>query len=144
MSCVKSLTTLSPSQTRIKRSDTVESPKESQSLVTEQNSMIVRTWSATATPSGAWNYRRYFAGTLLAQLRNLPGFAGGYLLSRDLDNPEGTIEVTALTFWQSVAAIKAFAGEDITVSIVEPEAQAFLLNFDATATHHNLWVDGRT
>jgi hypothetical protein len=89
--------------------------------MTEQDSVIVRTWSATATPAGAQNYRRYFAGTLLPQLRDLPGFAGGYLLSRDLDDQDGTIELTTHTFWQSAAVIHAFAGKDITVSIVETE-----------------------
>jgi heme-degrading monooxygenase HmoA len=108
------------------------------------DSVIVRTWTAAATPAGADNYRRYFADTLLPQLRDLPGFAGGYLLGRQLDQDDGTVELTTHTFWRSAAAIHTFAGQDITVSIVEPEAQAFLLRFDATATHRCLWVDSRT
>jgi hypothetical protein len=112
--------------------------------MSEQDSIIVRTWSATATRAGADNYHRYFAGTLLPQLRGLSGFAGGYLLGRELDAELGTIEVTAHTFWQSLSSIHSFAGEDITTSIVEPEAQEFLLDFDATATHRDLWVDGRS
>ena len=39
--------------------------------------------------------------------------------------------------------IRAFAGDDITVSIVEPEAQAMLLDFDRTATHRSVVVDAR-
>ena len=54
--------------------------------MTEPKGMIVRSWSATATSAGAGDYSRYFAGTLLPQLRELPGFAGAYLLSRDLDD----------------------------------------------------------
>ncbi len=91
--------------------------------------MTVRTWSATATETGADDYSSYFAGTLLPELRKLPGFEGAYLLSRDLD---GTVELTAHTFWDSPAAIRAFTGDDISVSVVEPEAQAMLLDFDRT------------
>jgi hypothetical protein len=102
----------------------------------------VRTWSATATSAGAEDYSRYFTGTLLPQLRKLPGFAGAYLLSRERDEP-GTVELTAHTFWDSPGAIRAFAGEDITVSIVEPEARVMLLDFDRTATHRSVLADAR-
>ena len=64
--------------------------------------------------------------------RKLPGFAGAYLLRRDLVE-DGTVELTAHTFWESPEAIRAFAGDDITVAIVEPEARAMLLDFDRTA-----------
>ena len=102
--------------------------------------MIVRTWNATATGAGARQYHRYFADTLLPQLREQPGFAGAYLLSRELD---GTTELTAHTFWASAAAIRAFAGDDITASVVEPEAQAVLLDFDRTASHRTMLTGDR-
>jgi heme-degrading monooxygenase HmoA len=104
--------------------------------------MIVRTWSATADAGGAVSYGRYFAGTLLPQLRDLPGFAGAYLLRRDLGQ-DGAAELTAHTFWKSREAIRAFAGDDITVAIVEPEAQAMLLDFDRAAAHRSVVVDAR-
>jgi hypothetical protein len=100
---------------------------------------IVRTWSATAAGNGA-DYCRYFGGTLLPQLRKRPGFAGAYLLRRDLAG-DGTVELTAHTLWESAEAIRAFAGDDITVAIVEPEAQAMLLDFDRTATHRSVVVE---
>lgn len=108
--------------------------------MTADNDLVVRTWRATATIAGAREYHRYFAGTLLPQLRDLPGFAGGYLLSRDTN---GTVELTTHTFWRSRAAIRAFAGDDISASVVEPEAQSVLLDFDPTATHRSVLVDAR-
>ena len=110
--------------------------------MTKVKGMIVRTWSATATSTGAGDYSRYFAGTLLPQLRKLHGFEGAYLLRRDLGE-DGTAELTAHTFWDSPGAIRAFAGDDITVAIVEPEAQAMLLDFDRTAAHRSVVVDAR-
>jgi len=104
--------------------------------------MIVRTWSATATSAGAESYSRYFAGTLLPQLRTLPGFEGAYLLRRDLGE-DGTVELTTHTFWESLEAIRAFAGDDVARSVVEPEAQAMLASFDPTAAHRTVVVDAR-
>ena len=104
----------------------------------------VRTWSATADAEGAANYTRYFTGTLLPELRKLAGFEGAYLLRRDVGG-NGMVELTAHTFWESRAAIRAFAGDDITVAIVEPEARAMLLDFDRIATHRGVaasaWVE---
>jgi heme-degrading monooxygenase HmoA len=108
----------------------------------QANGMIMRTWSATADAAGAEDYSRYFDGTLLPQLRDLPGFGGAYLLRRDLDE-DGTVELTTHTFWESPAEIRAFAGKDITLSVVEPEAQAMLLDFDRTAAHRSVVVDSR-
>jgi hypothetical protein len=105
--------------------------------MTQAKGMIVRTWSATAGTAGAGHYGRYFDSTLLPQLRELPGFAGAYLLRRDLGE-DGTVELTAHTFWESPEAIRAFAGDDITLSVVEPEARAMLLDFDRTATHRSV------
>jgi heme-degrading monooxygenase HmoA len=111
--------------------------------MSETHSTIVRTWTATATPDGAERYRRYFADTLLPKLNDLAGFGGAYLLSRELNADDGSVELTTHTFWASEAAIRSFAGPDITASSVEPEARAFLLSFDATVTHRHLWIDSR-
>jgi heme-degrading monooxygenase HmoA len=111
-------------------------------VMTQTNGMIVRTWSATADAAGAGSYTRYFDGILLPELRKLPGFNGACLLRRDLGK-DGTVELTTHTFWESPEAIGAFAGDDITVSVVEPEAQAMLLDFDHSATHRTVVVDVR-
>jgi heme-degrading monooxygenase HmoA len=110
--------------------------------MTNAKEPIVRTWAATADAEGAENYSRYFTGTLLPELRKLRGFEGAYLLRRDLDG-NGTVELTAHTFWESPEVIRAFAGDDITVAIVEPEARAMLLDFDRTATHRSVAADAR-
>ena len=110
--------------------------------MTDTRELTVRTWSATADTEGAGNYCRYFTGTLLPEMRKLPGFEGAYLLRRDLDG-DGTVELTAHTFWASPEVIRAFAGDDITVAVVDPEAQAMLLDFDRTATHRTVAADAR-
>ena len=101
---------------------------------------IMRTWSARATEDGADDYHQYFERTLLPELRKLAGFEGAYLLC---DQKDGLVELTAHTLWQSVDAIHAFAGQDITVSIVEPEARAVLLEIDPTASHRQVLLTAR-
>lgn len=97
--------------------------------------MIVRTWSARATKAGADAYSSYFQLTLLPQLRELDGFSGAFLLARD---DEGLVELTAHTVWDSLDAIRAFAGDDITTAVVEPEALAVLQHSDTTVVHRNV------
>nr|WP_042188993.1 hypothetical protein [Kibdelosporangium sp. MJ126-NF4]CEL18588.1 Antibiotic biosynthesis monooxygenase domain protein [Kibdelosporangium sp. MJ126-NF4]CTQ98072.1 Antibiotic biosynthesis monooxygenase domain protein [Kibdelosporangium sp. MJ126-NF4] len=100
--------------------------------------MIVRTWSARATETGADRYRAYFEKTLTHQLRKLPGFVGGYLLSRD---DSGLVELTVHTLWASIEAIRAFTGDDLTAAVVEPEALDFLEESESIAVHRTVLVD---
>jgi heme-degrading monooxygenase HmoA len=97
--------------------------------------MIVRTWSARASKDGAEAYSAYFEKTLLSELRRLPGFSGAYLLARDDD---GLVELTAHTLWASRDAIRAFAGDNITTAVVEPEALAVLRYCDPTVVHRDV------
>jgi heme-degrading monooxygenase HmoA len=99
--------------------------------------MIVRTWSARATKAGADAYSAYFENTLLRELRQLPGFSGAYLLARD---DGGLVELTAHTIWESLDAIRTFAGDDITTAVVEPEALAVLQHSDPTVVHRDVLV----
>jgi hypothetical protein len=54
------------------------------------------------------------------------------------------VELTTHTFWDSYEAIRSFAGEDLSRSVVEPQARAVLVEFDAVATHREVLVDART
>jgi heme-degrading monooxygenase HmoA len=94
--------------------------------------VIVRTWSARATAAGAEDYRNYFEKTLLPELRALAGFQGTLLLTRPVGE---LVEVTAHTMWDSLAAIEAFAGTDVTAAKVEPEALAMLRDSDERVVH---------
>ena len=103
--------------------------------------MILRAWSAIATPAGDDAYVAYFRGTLLPTLRTREGHRGAMVLARREGDER---KVTVLTLWDSMTAIQRFAGADTTAAVVEPEAQALLTRFDARVEHFDVLVDART
>jgi hypothetical protein len=44
----------------------------------------------------------------------------------------------AVTLWDSLASIRAFAGDSLESAVVEPEARAVLSSFDDFVTHYEV------
>lgn len=98
--------------------------------------MICRTWRASATTANAPRYIEIARDRVLAHLHQIPGFRGGVLLQRDQTRPNGAgVSLWFLTFWESMDAIRAFAGEDPSRAVVLPEAEAVLTQCDDTVEH---------
>jgi heme-degrading monooxygenase HmoA len=51
------------------------------------------------------------------------------------------VRITVLTFWDSMEAVRGFAGADTDRAVVEEEAQRLLLSFDETVQHDAIAVD---
>lgn len=94
--------------------------------------MIVRCWRGRAAVAQAPAYRTHLMTAVLPVLRGLPGFLGLRLLHRP--HPSG-VEVLVMTEWASWEAIAAFAGATPDVAVVEADARAVLLDFDAHVEH---------
>ena len=97
--------------------------------------MIVRAWRGYAPLARADAYSRHLLGTVRPKLERLPGFRALYLLSRRLPTE---VEYQVLTMWDSMDAIKAFAGEHVERAVVEPEAAAVLTRFDQEVRHYEV------
>jgi hypothetical protein len=98
--------------------------------------MIGRMWRGEAIDAAnAEAYARHLGETVVPELRRLTGFRGAHLLRGQAGD---RIEIRVLTLWDSRAAIEAFAGQDISVAIVEPEARAVLTAFDEFARHYDM------
>jgi len=97
--------------------------------------MIARLWRGQATNAQADAYFRHVTGTVFPSLKDLAGHRGAWLLRRQAD---GQTEFLALTLWESLDSIRAFAGDDIATAIVEPEARAVLADFDDFARHYEV------
>jgi heme-degrading monooxygenase HmoA len=96
--------------------------------------MICRLWRGWAAPENADEYERIVRSQVIPDIeaRNIPGFRHVDLMKRDLD---GEIEFQTLMWFDSLDAIKAFMGEDFSVSHVPLEARAVLNSFDDRAAH---------
>ena len=97
--------------------------------------MIVRAWRGYASLARSDAYSRHLLGTVRPKLERLPGFRGLYLLSRRLPTE---VEYEVLTIWDSMDAIRAFAGDDLARAVVEPEAAAVLTRFDQEVRHYEV------
>jgi len=97
--------------------------------------MIVRAWRGYAAPAEAQVYPRHLVQSVRPKLEQLAGFRGLYLLRRGgLEE----IEFMVLTLWDSMEAVRAFAGDQPEVAVVEPEARAALVRFDDRVSHYEV------
>ena len=101
--------------------------------------MIVRIWRGTAALSEPSAYPEHFRGAVLPALRGIAGFRGASLLRQDRP---GEIEFMVLTRWESMDAIRAFAGDDPEQAVVEPAAVAALIRFDGRVHHYTVVEEG--
>jgi mannose-6-phosphate isomerase-like protein (cupin superfamily) len=102
--------------------------------------MIARRWTALAEGSEqADAYVSHFERTVRPHLESTDGFLGTTVERVEAD---GGIEIVVITRWESMVAIRAFAGEDIDLAVVEPEARAVLCRFDSRVRHIEL-ADGQ-
>jgi uncharacterized protein (TIGR02246 family) len=101
--------------------------------------MIARTWRGVAkTPAKADSYERHVTHEVLPALTSIPGHRGGRVLRRD---DGGRVEFLVITMWDSMDAIRAFAGAHPEKAVVEPDARAVLAEFDEVVRHYEL-VEG--
>src|ERR671916_2348140 len=102
--------------------------------------MITRRWGGwTTTPGNADAYVTHFEGSVRPRLDALDGFLGASLERVPAD--DGRTEIVVVTRWDSMDAIRAFAGDDIDAARVEPEARAVLEDFDERVTHGDVRDD---
>ena len=99
--------------------------------------MIVRMWRGQAKAENADAYERFVTANVFAELPAIAGHRGAYLLKRPIENGD-EVEFIAVTLWESLAAIRGFAGEAIERAVVEPEARAVLSSFDDFVRHFEL------
>jgi heme-degrading monooxygenase HmoA len=97
--------------------------------------MIARTWHGRVPTEKADAYHEYLQRTGLADYARTPGNRGVFVLRRS----EGPItHFLLLTLWESVDAIKAFAGLDHERAHYYPEDDDYLLEREPFVTHYEV------
>lgn len=99
--------------------------------------MIARLWRGVAdTASGAAAYEHHLTTKVLPALDAISGYGGSRVLKRTSER--GEIEFLVMTLWDSIDAIRKFAGDDPESAVVEPEAREALSSFDDFARHYEV------
>ncbi|HEX6057448.1 MAG TPA: hypothetical protein VFZ11_00425 [Gemmatimonadaceae bacterium] len=99
--------------------------------------LIARTWHGRVPTAKADAYDEFLARTGYADYRATPGNRGLLALRRT----EGDVTHFVLTtFWDSVEAIRRFAGEEIERARYYAEDDEFLLEKEPFVTHHEVLI----
>lgn len=109
--------------------------------------MIVRRWHGYATPDDADEYERRLTTEILPDSGDIDGYHGHELLRRDPDDtPTGTgtdgpddaarVEFCTLLYFDSMDAVRAFAGDDPEQAHVPERAREVLDSWDDRVTHY--------
>ncbi len=99
--------------------------------------MIARVWRGAVRPGDGDAYAAYLNETGVREIRATPGNRGVLVLRRD--TPEQT-EFTFISMWESMDAIRRFAGDDVERAHYYQRDQEFLLALEPTVTHHDVSV----
>jgi heme-degrading monooxygenase HmoA len=97
--------------------------------------MISRQWTGITKPGRAAEYIDHLTNATFDGLAKIPGFIRASILKRELGD---MTEFQIVTVWESLDAIHAFAGDDISVAVVPDAAQALLSSFDDHVVHYEI------
>ena len=97
--------------------------------------MIARFWHGRVPLAKADAYAVFLESRAMPDYRSVPGNLGAYALRRD----EGDVaHFMTLSWWDSEAAIRAFAGDDLLEAKYYPEDAGFLLELEPEVEHYAL------
>ena len=99
--------------------------------------MISRIWHGWTTPENADIYETLLKSEIFAgiQGRQIAGFNSIHLLRRDLGDE---VEFVTIMWFDSLEAVRTFAGEDYEAAVVPAKARAVLKRFDARSQHYQV------
>lgn len=99
--------------------------------------MISRIWHGWATTDNADKYETLLKEEIFVGIQNrrIRGFRGIQLLRRQVG--EEVEFVTIMTF-DSLHAVRGFAGEDYEAAVVPEKAKAVLSHFDERSQHYEI------
>ena len=100
--------------------------------------MICRVWHGwTTSAASADAYERLLREEIFAGIgaRRIPGFQGIELLRR---HAGAETEFVTLMWFESLEAVRAFAGDDYEQAVVPPAARTLLARFDDRSAHYEV------
>jgi heme-degrading monooxygenase HmoA len=94
--------------------------------------VIARIWRGVVRREDGDAYAEYIERTGVAGYRSTAGNRGVTMLRRDV---EDRCEFLILSLWESIDAVKAFAGDDYETAVFYAEDDRFLIERDEKSSH---------
>lgn len=101
----------------------------------EKRFVIARMWRGVTEKSKADGFLDYMMRTGVRDFRVKEGNRGVYVLRRD---GKGRVEFLMISLWDSVSAIRKFAGEEIDRASYYPEDEKFLVKLEPNVKHYRV------
>ena len=98
--------------------------------------MIARVWHGVTRAEHAEAYLAFLRARALSEYRAIAGNLAAYVLRR-IEGDQA--HFLTLTFWASKDAIRSFAGPEIDQAKYYPEDREFLLEFEASVLHYEVY-----
>lgn len=102
-------------------------------MINAHSGSIMRSWRGWIQSEDRDRYRAYLEETGLNDYRATHGNLGAIVVFRDV--ADGRCEVRTLSWWESLADITSFAGDDIDAAVFYPEDDRFLVDRDTFVEH---------
>jgi heme-degrading monooxygenase HmoA len=105
--------------------------------------MTARIWHGYTNHENADAYEKLLGDEIFRGIadRNIKGFKNIQLLKRNINDE---VEFITIMLFESIDAIKIFAGEDYEKAVVPEKARALLKRFDKISQHYELIISSHS
>ena len=100
--------------------------------------MIARIWHGWTSYGNADAYEEFLRTKMFPSIHEVEGFVDADLLRR---NDANEVAFITITRFDSLDAVRRFAGDDYEAAVVEPEAESLLSRFDKRSQHYEIVLD---
>ena len=97
--------------------------------------MVARVWRGWTKAENADAYEKLLREVVYPGLRKIDGYRGGYIFRQNVGEEN---EFVTVNLFESLEAVKAFAGPEYETPVFEPEARRLLFRIDPTARHYEV------
>lgn len=99
--------------------------------------MIVRTWSGWTASSDEDAYQRYMEDVALPGYTRTPGNRGVLMVKRPA--PDDRTEFLMITLWDSMEAVRAFAGPEPSKAVFYADDERYLVDRQWEVSHYEVY-----
>jgi len=100
--------------------------------------MMARIWHGWTTRENSLKYEKLLREEVLLEIakRAIPGYKGAEIFIREAENDE--MEFITLLRFESLDAVKIFAGKDYETPVIPPECRKLLKHHSENSRHYRI------